>query len=62
MHLLQSRITVQGWQNLYAKAFADAGYLYDPQTASEEPRLSRQRVGNVSVEDALIYNFRQTPQ
>lgn len=49
--------TVQSAHNPYARAFEEANIRYDLEAANVEPRLSRQRVGDVFIEDAVLYRI-----
>jgi hypothetical protein len=55
--LILLNISVQGMQDPYVKAFEAEDLQYDLKAANIEPRLSRQRVGDLFVEDAVLYQI-----
>jgi hypothetical protein len=51
-------ISVQGMQNAYVKALEGDRFLqYDLKSSNLEIRLSRTRIGDVFVEDAVLYQL-----
>lgn len=58
--LLPLNTSVQGMQNPYVQAFeADKYIQFDLKASNVEIRFSRQRVGNLFVEDAILYRIPQ---